>query len=209
VKPALPNDPPIEPKDYIKRPRRPQPSSARWIIKIVGWAFVISMILSLVSGSLIPRMNIIFALLILLSFIALGVFFDILGLSVATASSKPFHSMAARRVKGAAQSLRLLKNPERITSFCADVVGDIAGIISGATASVIVTRLAEDQSVSNIVLQVFLSAVVSTLTIGGKAFGKTISLRHNTVIVTHMGRAMYRFEALRKRMLPKSRRGSL
>ena len=208
----MPSDPPIEPKDYLaateRRQRQRRLASLRWVVRIVGWTFVISIILSLVSGSLIPRMNTVFALLVLFSFIALGVFFDILGLSVATAGSKPFHSMAARRVRGAAQSLKLLKNPEKITSFCNDVVGDIAGIVSGATASVIVTRLAEDASFQTVVLQVLLSAAVSTLTVGGKAWGKMISLRHNTVIVTQMGRALYRAEALRKRILPGSKRGS-
>ena len=211
----MPSGPPIEPKDYLagpaaseRRRRQRRVSSLRWVVRIIGWTFVISIVLSLVSGSLIPRMNTGFALLVLLSFIALGVFFDILGLSVATAGAKPFHSMAARRVKGAAQSLRLLKSPEKITSFCNDVVGDITGIVSGATATVIVTNLTHDPSGSNIVWQVLLSALVSTLTVGGKAWGKTVSLRHNTAIVAQMGRAIYRFEALRKKIFPKSKRGS-
>lgn len=207
------SDPPrIEPKDYFmdppakRRKKRLPPSSLRWIIRIVGWTFIISMVLSIVSGTLIPRMHTVFALLVLLCFIALGVFFDILGLSVAIASPKPFHSMAARRVKGAVQSLRLLKNPEKIISFCSDVVGDVAGIVSGVTASVIVSRLAEEPSFPVVALQVLLFATVSALTVAGKAFGKTLAMKHSVAIVAQMGRAIYRVEALGKRLRRKKKR---
>jgi Mg2+/Co2+ transporter CorB len=177
-----------------------RPHPLRWVIKIVGWTFVITIALSLLSGTMIPRMHTGFALLILFFFVAVGVFFDILGLSAATADTRPFHSMAARRVPGAVQSLRLLRNPEKLTNFCNDVVGDIAGIISGATASVIVTRLAHDGSAEMIFLQVLFSAVVSSLTVGGKAWGKAIAVRHNVYIVKQMGRAVYRAQKLKKRL---------
>jgi CBS domain containing-hemolysin-like protein len=152
------------------------------------------MVLSLVSNTVIPRLPLIFAILILACFIGLGIVFDVLGVSVATASDKPFHSMAARKVKGSAQAIRLLKNADKVSSFCNDVVGDISGIISGATAAVVVTRILDNSSPGSLWLQVLFSGIVSALTIGGKGIGKTLAIRYNVRIVSHMGEWIYYLE---------------
>ena len=201
--------PSIQPKDYFKNPPGKQsrlkskpepPSAARWIFKIAGMTFAISAMLALVSGTVIPALHVVFAILILLMFIALGVFFDILGLSVAIVNEKPFHSMAANRVPGAGQSLLLIKNAEKVSSFCNDVVGDICGIISGATASVIVSRVVADPSAPNLIVQVLFSALVSALTVTGKALGKTVSLNHNVAIVKQMGLWIFRWKRLLRQL---------
>ena len=81
------------------------------------------------------------ALLILALFIGLGILFDIIGVAVTAADPRPFHSMAAHKEKGAKEALKLLRNADRVSSVCNDVVGDICGIVSGATGAVIVARL--------------------------------------------------------------------
>ena len=60
-------------------------------------------------------------------------------MAVATANEKPFHSMASRKVPGALEAIRLLRNAERVSSICNDVVGDICGVVSGSASATIAT----------------------------------------------------------------------
>ena len=77
------------------------------------------------------------AFLILLAIILIGIIFDIIGMAVATADEKPFHSMASRKVAGASDAIKLLRNAERVSSICNDVVGDICGVVSGSASATI------------------------------------------------------------------------
>ena len=176
-----------------RKPRIFKRAALRWAFLVTGWSFIISFSLSFLSGTSMSSMGTISALLLLLAFIFLGILFDILGLATATASEKPFHSMAARRVKGAHQSLKLIARAEHVSSFCNDVVGDITGIISGTTCIVIATSLARDYSLSGVLIQMLLSALVASLTVGGKALGKSLALSRSTEIVFLMGRFLALF----------------
>ncbi len=118
----------------------------RWAFTLLGWTFLISMFLSFLSSNALEHIGYILAFLLLGAFILLGVLFDILGIATTCATEKPFHSMAARKVEGAQEALMLIRNAEKVSSFCNDVVGDIAGIISGTTSAVIVTRISRDMS---------------------------------------------------------------
>ena len=71
------------------------------------------------------------AFLILLVIVMVGIIFDIIGVAVTSADEKPFHSMAARKVPGSQEAIKLLRNAERVSSICNDVVGDICGVVSG------------------------------------------------------------------------------
>lgn len=116
-------------------------SHARWVIRVFLIAVALSAAMSLCSGALLEDAGYVVATLILLLFIALGILFDIIGVAVTAANPKPFNSMAAHRVKGAKEALYLIRNAEKVASFCNDVVGDICGIVSGSTATVIVVLL--------------------------------------------------------------------
>ena len=115
------------------------------------------------------------ALLILALFIGVGILFDIVGVAVTAADPKPFHAMASHKEKGAKEALMLLRNASRVSSVCNDVVGDICGIVSGATGAVIVTQLQKVLSLRSVLFSVGVTALISGLTIGGKALGKTVN----------------------------------
>ena len=124
------------------------------------------------------------------AFILLGIVFDIIGVAVTAADAKPFHSMASHREKGAREALYLLKNAEKVSSFCNDVVGDICGIVSGSTAAVIVLRLQSTFNTKNILISIAVTALISGLTIGGKAIGKRLALNHSTDVVYRTAKVM-------------------
>lgn len=171
----------------------------RWAVTILAWTFALSMGLSATSSKTLEGVGYGVAFLVLLLFVFLGILFDIIGIGVATASEKPFHSMSSRRVSGAQEALWLIRRADKVSNFCNDVVGDICGIISGTTSAVIAVRIAGDFSFSLTVTQLIVSGLVAAVTVGGKAICKGIAMNHNVPIVHFLGRILrVFFRLLRK-----------
>jgi len=163
-------------------------SSLKWIIKITLISVVASVVFTIASTEILGRAGYIVSFAILAIFIVVGIVFDIIGLAVATATVAPFHSMAAHRERGATESLRLIKNADKVTSFCNDVVGDVTGIISGTTAALIAARLMVGLGTESLLFPLLISAAVTGLTVGGKAIGKAFTFNNSTSIVLHVGK---------------------
>ena len=181
-------------EDRKQKKTEKTPSHARWVIRVFLIAVALSASMSLCSGAVLEDAGYVTATLILLLFIALGILFDIIGVAVTAANPKPFNSMAAHRVKGAKEALYLIRNAEKVASFCNDVVGDICGIVSGTTTAVIVVRLQTAFALpESVLLSVAVTALVSGLTIGGKALGKTVALNKSTSVVYWVGRFLHLF----------------
>ena len=122
----------------MKKPSNPKTGKKehnhyRWALTAFVMAVALSGLLSLSSEAILENAGLLLALLILALFIGLGILFDIIGVAVTAADPRPFHSMAAHKEKGAKEALKLLRNADRVSSVCNDVVGDICGIVSGAT----------------------------------------------------------------------------
>lgn len=143
----------------------------------------LSAVLSFLSTTALSGAGYVVAVLVLLAFIALGILFDMIGVAVTAADPRPFHSMAAHKERGGREAIRLLNNAGRVSSFCNDVVGDICGIVSGCTAAVIVTELQSTFSTGTILFSIAVTALISGLTIGGKAIGKNIAINDCTKVV--------------------------
>ena len=164
----------------------------RWVVTIFLVTIVISGAITLISDEVMSRSGIVTAFVILLTIILVGIIFDVIGMAVASADEKPFHSMAARKVIGAHQAIRLLRNAERVSSICNDVIGDICGVVSGSASATIAAQILRNfeftwpQTISLI-----LSAMVAGLTVGGKALGKTFALNSSTKIVFFVGKCIY------------------
>ena len=132
------------------------------------------------------------AFLILLMIILVGIVFDIVGMAVASADEKPFHSMAARKVPGAQESIALLRNAERVSSICNDVVGDICGVVSGSASATIAAQILSNFDMSwPQLITLVMSALAAGLTVGGKAVGKSIDVNSCTAIVHGVGQMIY------------------
>jgi len=160
----------------------------RWLYKIVLASVVASMVFTLASTEVLGRAGYIMSFSILAVFIILGVIFDVIGVAVTAAIEAPFHSMAAHRERGAVEALRLIKNADKASSFCNDVVGDVTGIISGTTAALIAARLMEDLRMGNLLFPLLIPGVVTGLMVGGKAVGKTVAINNSTAIVLRVGK---------------------
>ena len=166
----------------------------RWVVTIFFVTMLISGAITFISDEIMLRSSMIVAFLILLAIVVIGIVFDTIGLAVTSANEKPFHSMAARKVPGAIEAIRLLRNAERVSSICNDVFGDICGVVSGSASATIAAQILRkfEFSASSIV-PLFMSALVAGLTVSGKAIGKAIALRSCTEIVSGVGKIIYTF----------------
>ena len=163
----------------------------RWVLRIFLLSVALSAVLSFASGVALENAGYLLAVLVLTFFVALGIVFDVIGVAVTAADPKPFHSMASHRAKGAKEALLLLRSAERVASFCNDVVGDICGIVSGATAAVIVSRLHTSFDTESILISIAVTALISGLTIGGKAVGKRYAMLRSKEVVYFAGRVLH------------------
>ena len=177
-----------------------------WITTIFGTTIGISAAMSFLSNEMLSGGGLILSFAVLLVIILIGILFDIIGVSVTAAEEKPFHSMAAKKVPEAREALKMLRRAERVSSFCNDVVGDICGVISGSAAAVIAAKAITGMSpVLGSVVQLLLSAVVAGLTVGGKAFGKSIAMNNSTAIIHAAAKVIYLVKSLPGRVTRRKR----
>ena len=175
-----------------KKDSDPDKIRRRWVIFITIFAFLLSVFMSTFSDILLRKSNTAVAFIVLIAIIFIGILFDIIGVAVTVTDEKPFHSMAASKVKGAKSSLMLIRNASRVSNVCNDVIGDICGIISGSSAAFIVTQVdfSDVGFMSAAVFSVILSGIVASLTIGGKAFGTEIAINNSKEIISMIGRIL-------------------
>lgn len=175
--------------------RQERKKTIRWVITIFLITILISGIISFLSDIIMENSSMAVAFLILLFIILVGIIFDIVGMAVASADEKPFHSMAARKVTGAQESISLLRKAERVSSICNDVIGDICGVVSGSASATIALQILSkfDFSWSQIV-SLGMSALAAGLTVGGKAIGKSFAVNSSTQIVHTVGKIIYRLK---------------
>ncbi|MBR5126321.1 MAG: hypothetical protein IKU68_06265 [Oscillospiraceae bacterium] len=172
--------------------KRERQKAIRWVVTIFLVTIVISGTISLLSDLIMSNSTMPVAFLILLAIIFIGIIFDIIGMAVATADEKPFHSMAARKVPGAQESIALLRNAERVSSICNDVVGDICGVVSGSASATIAAQILTNFDCSwPQIISLAMSALAAGLTVGGKAVGKSIAVSSCVQIVHWVGRLVH------------------
>ena len=187
-------------KTHSDASKKERSRTIRWLVTVFLVTLVVSGMISLISDEVMASSGLLAAFAILLGIVFLGIIFDIIGMAVATASEKPFHSMAARKVPGAQEAIRLLRNAERVSSICNDVVGDICGVVSGsASATIAALILTHVDTVWPRAVSLGMSALVAGLTVGGKAIGKTIAVNSCTQIVHLVGRFLYTLNRLKKK----------
>ena len=157
-----------------------------WILRITLLAFLISILFSFLSETIISRVHIIIGILI-------GIIFDMIGVAVQSADEAPFHSMNSRKVNGADVAVKFKKNSDKVSSFCNDVVGDICGIISGTAGSIIASSLAKAFGLNSFATVLIVTGIISAFTIGGKALGKGIAINKSNYILYEFAKVVSKF----------------
>ncbi|WP_031473219.1 hypothetical protein [Agathobaculum desmolans] len=172
-------------------PQKPRLINTKWVATIMPVSFVLSIVMSYMSNEALGNSGTLLSFVVLFFFIALGILFDMIGIAATSGTEKEFHSMAAHRVRGAKEAVWMTRNAEKVSSICNDVVGDICGIISGATGALIVANITRNMSGPMIVVvSLLVTGVVSALTIGGKAAGKGVAIAFSSKVLAVCGRIL-------------------
>lgn len=163
----------------------------KWAFKVFFLTFILAIIFSLITNYLGKFNNIVLSICIVV-IIFIGIIFDIIGTSVLSCNTKVLHSKASQKLKGAKEAIKLAKNASSVSSFCNDVIGDVCGIVSGSLITILVVNLFITNNVS--LWNVIFSSVLSSLTVGGKALGKTIGVKKSNDIVYLVGKIISIFK---------------
>jgi hypothetical protein len=174
----------------------PVKDSIRWSIFISVVTFILACLFTVASTATLEGVSWAVGMVIVLFIIFIGIIFDIMGLAAAAASETPFHGMASEKVAGSRQAISIVRNADRFSNFCNDVVGDIASVISGAAAAAVVIKLVggSEGDLIHTVISIIFTACVSSMTVGGKAMGKSFAIHHSTRIVLTIGKLFYFME---------------
>lgn len=159
-------------------------SKIKWFIEVFIITFVLSICFSYISTYGVSNLNLVSSIIILIAVIAVGIIFDIVGVAVTVAKEHEFHAKATKKVDGAKASIKLIKNSTKVANICADVIGDVCGVLSGAISAMISAKITEKTGAN---LQFVISAIVASLTVGGKALGKELANKESTQIVHFVG----------------------
>ncbi len=173
----------------------PRPKHNLWPVKMIILTFFIAAVFAFLADLIENGTSIILPIVILVLLIAIGCIFDVIGTAVASADKGPFIAMSSKKVRGAKECLSILKNADKVSNICNDVIGDICGVVSGAAAaSLVVLAVARVGNTYEMMLSIFASALVSALTVGGKALGKTFAMQRSKDIVLFVGRFVSLFK---------------
>jgi len=155
-----------------------------WTLLITVVTFIISIFMSFFSNETIGRASIVISFFIVFIIIIISILFDLIGTAATAADEAPFHSMSSRKLYGAKQAILLIRNADKVSNFCNDVVGDICGVISGTAAAFIAYKfLGEGTNVQNSIFALSITAMVASLTVGGKSLGKALALQNSNYII--------------------------
>jgi len=170
--------------------KRKKRRRTRWVIIISIWTFFLAIGFGFVTQYIMNELqSLVVSFAILMVVISLGIIFDLVGTAAAAAKVAPLNAKAARKVVGAKRGVYLVKNAEQVANFCNDVAGDISGVVSGTLAAIIVFRLMISLPFeqAEFYLGILLTALVASLTVGGKAWGKIVAINHSTEVILLVG----------------------
>ena len=143
-----------------------------WIWVIFITTFVLALVIGGIADTTVQNLNLGFATLILVLIVTIGICLDIVGMSVASADEVVFHAQASKKIRGAAEAIRLVKYADKVSSVCNDVVGDVCGIISGSISALISMQVASLFNLPSTIVSLVIGAIVASITVTGKALRK-------------------------------------
>lgn len=163
----------------------------RWATFIFGVTFFLSGALNASSTAILDNATWWVGLLVVIIIVFIGIIFDIMGLAAAAAREAPYHAIAAERVFGARQAISIVRNAEKFSNFCNDVVGDIASVLSGAATAAVVAQILHAGQIAGFgseAVAISATALVAAVTVGGKALGKAYAIRNANYIILQVGK---------------------
>ena len=162
----------------------------RWPLVVLITSLALSFAFGLLSELALTDANMLVVVLVIVVFLIISVITDIVAVAVTAADISPFRSMSAKKIKGSKEAIILIENADKVSSICADIVGDICGILSGAAGAAVTAVLVRNITdvAQTVLIASSVSAVIAGLIIFGKAFGKKIAINNCDKIVLMAGK---------------------
>ena len=171
-----------------------------WIIKISLLAFLLSLLLRLFSEIILNKSNVVIAIILLIIFMLLNIFSDMLGLAITSCQIEILkQEQLEKRLYD--RCIKLIKNSDKVSSLLCDVVGDICGILCGVSGTMISYIIMKHIFFSNVgfVLGALTSAVIAGLTVFFKAISKNYAVKNSTKIVKKTASFLLVLEKFKRR----------
>ncbi len=171
-----------------------------WLVQVFIISLCLSVSFAFISQLTLSHAGLALALFMILLLVFVSVITDIIGVAITACSIKPFLDLSQKGIRGADISVKLIKNADKVSSICADVIGDICSILSGAggvAISVIFCNLFP--GVSSIIISIIISSIIASITILGKAIGKTYAMNNPVSIVLRVGKYLSFFRKIKKK----------
>ena len=159
-----------------------------WILTVFIITFFLSIVFSFLSNAFIIKLNNVFLSISLLITIGIGIFFDMIGTSTISARESTFHSLNSKKVRGAKEAIIMIKNANKVSSICNDIVGDVCGIISGSIGAFLSISLSTYFNPT--LISIIIAAIISSLTVGGKACFKLIAIKNANQILMRVSKVL-------------------
>lgn len=176
--------------DRCKKSKKPLSKGTIWTIKITVVTFVLSAFFSFISELASSNAHISVMAILLIVLVALSIVTDAIGVAATSCDLAPLLAMASRKEPGSKKAIMLVKNAERVSNICCDVIGDICGIISGACTIAIVIKITVDNPTANYWVSILLSSIVAAVTVGGKSIFKTIAVNNSKELIMFVARIL-------------------
>lgn len=165
-----------------------------WIYKVFFMTFFLSIFFSFVSNIISIHANLLFVSILTLFIIIFGIIFDMIGTAALTSREATFHAKSSRKIKGAKEAIYIIKNSANVANICNDVIGDICGIISGGLGVSVSSALSGLFGINITISSIIVSALISSLTVGGKAIFKKIAIKNCDNIIFVIGKVLCIFK---------------
>ena len=178
-----------KPINAVKKNKTKLSDGTKWTIKITVVTFALSLLVSFITEILSSKSNVVVSLLMLTLLVLISIVFDTIGVAATSSDVASLFLAANMNVKGATEAIKLVKNAEKVSNICADVIGDMCGIISGACSAAIVIMFAANNP-NDYLFNILTSSIVAAITVGGKAFFMKLAIKKSNEVMLFAGKIL-------------------
>lgn len=170
-------------------------SNKVWLLQIFFISLFLSIIFALISELMLSNASLALALFLIIFLIVVSGIFDIVGMAVTACNIRPLLICKQKGERGADIGLKMVKNADKICCICSDVVGDICSILCGAGGvAITVILVAHFPTFNAIIMSILVSSVIASISVLGKAIGKTFALNNSLKVVLWTGKVLSIFK---------------
>jgi len=162
-----------------------------WFVKAFVIAFALTMVFGILSEKILVNTSWQISIVVIIVLLSISLFFDMIGTAIIVVDPIPFNAMASKKIKGARNSIKIVKAQNMLASIFCDVIGDIGGILSGAMGVGLALALQSKTGAwYDEYISVFISALIAGFSISVKALLRMFAKRHSHTIVKKAGQLL-------------------